>query len=148
MQNLSGVWADVLAYAAILAGLAACAGLAVRRDRPLRPAPPRTVGATHLSVAAAGAPHRLDPAREWSLVTRRATQDLDRAAGLAALQAEAALKLAAAEHAYNRLVGDCAQLCRTSAKPTVVVAAYQRGAEHRQLPRTLDRPAERRPLAA
>jgi hypothetical protein len=48
---------------------------------------------------------------------RHATQGLSRAAELPALQASAALKIESAEHAFNRLVADCAGLCRTLSTP-------------------------------
>lgn len=42
---------------------------------------------------------------------RRAGEGLRRCAELAAVQADTALKIASAEHAYNRLVADYARLC-------------------------------------
>jgi len=66
-------------------------------------------------------------------------RELSRAAELAAAQAHAALKIDAAEHAYNRIVADCAKICRPSAAPTFRPA--------RQLTRQPDLPA-RQPLAA
>jgi len=157
MQHLSGVWADVLAWVAILAGLAACAGLFVRHDRPRRPAPPRAGIRTDLDLAALNSaahdlaatesPRRLGRAQEWSLVVRGASQDLERGAALAALQSEAALKLAAAEHAFNRLVADYANLRRHSAiSPNA--PPHQLTASPGKPPRTLERPTERPPLAA
>jgi hypothetical protein len=60
---------------------------------------------------------KLEREREWELVMRRAREDLARGAELAALQADTALKIASAEHAYNRLVADCARLCGVTAVP-------------------------------
>jgi hypothetical protein len=101
MQYLSANWADVLAWTAVLGGLVACAGLFVRRPRPA--AAKLTVIETDLDLAATEGPGRLAPTREWELLVRRAARDLERGAALAALQSEAAMKLAAAEHGYNRL---------------------------------------------
>jgi hypothetical protein len=120
MQHLSGIWADVLVGAAILTGLAACAGLLARRDRPRRPAPPVTaVGDTAADLAATETFPRLGREREWALVVGHASRDLERGAALAALQAHAAVKLAAAEHAFNRLVADYTNFCRSPATSTV-----------------------------
>jgi hypothetical protein len=146
MQHLSGVWADVLAWAAILAALAACAGLFVRRDRPHRAPPPLTVIVADPDLATE-APRRLGRAQEWRLIIRSASQGLEGGAALAALQSEAALKLAAAEHAFNRLVADYGNLRPHSA--TSPIAPPHRPTPGSRTPaHTLERPTERRPLAA
>jgi hypothetical protein len=156
MEHLTDAWGDVLAWTAVLAAVVACAGFAARIGRPGRTAAPVTKIVEVAAVAEVSAaaevpaiagPRRLDPAREWGLVILRATLDLERPAALAALQAEAGVKIAAAEHAYNRLVDDCANLCPTSATPTVVPPP-QRVAVPRAPPLTRERWAERRPLAA
>jgi hypothetical protein len=134
MQHLSSIWGDVLAWAVILAGLVTFAGLIVGRDRRRAPARPVTVADANLDLAAPEGSRSLTPEREWALVLRHATHDLERGASVAALQEDAALKIGAAEHAFNRLVTDCANLCPTSATPAVAA--------------TLEGPAERRPLAA
>lgn len=130
MQQLSGAWADALGWAAVLAGLAVFACFIVLIDRR-RHARGANVAAT------------LDRGREWELVVRRATQDLWRGPELAALQADALVKIESAEHAYNRLVVDCARLCtisELSAAPTFEPAS--------ELARETERPPERQPLAA
>ena len=101
MQQLSEVWGDIAGWAAVLAGLAALAGLVVWTGRKSRVAP-----------RAQAEPEKLGHAREWELVMRRATQELSCGTELAALQASAALKIESAEHAFNRLAADCARLCR------------------------------------
>jgi hypothetical protein len=148
MQHLSGVWADVLAWAAILLGLAACAAFFARGPRPRRPpAPLAAIAPADLDLAAPEAPRRLGRAQEWSLIVGRASQDLERGARLAALQSEAALKLAAAEHAFNRLVADYASLHpHTAMSP--ITPPPQHAAGPRTRPHPFGRPADRRPLAA
>jgi hypothetical protein len=122
MEQLSGTWADLFAWAAVLACVAACAGI-VTRIGGHRRAPPLVIEVTPVSEIAepsrTDALGRLDPAQEWTLVIRHATRHVERGLGLATLQLEAKLKTAAAEHAYNRLVADCAMLRRISATPTV-----------------------------
>jgi hypothetical protein len=153
MEHLIDIWGDVLAWAAVLAVVVACAGLAARIG-PRNPKAPLVTKIAELAAAAEVAevptiegPRRLDPAREWGLVIVRATLDPEKPAALAALQAEAEVKIAAAEHAFDRLVGDCANLCPLSATPTVL-PPLQRVAVRRGLPRALERQAERKPLAA
>src|SRR5262245_38292730 len=147
MQQLIGTWADVLASGVILAALAACAALFVRRDQRLsRTAPP----AIDLDVPAdvpVPAPNRPAADREWDLVIGHATRGLERQAALLTLQGETAQKIAAAEHAYNRLVADCAKLRPTSASPTVW-SPHEFAAGPSRSPRAPGRPAERPPLAA
>jgi hypothetical protein len=101
MQQLGGVWSDIAGWVAVLAGLASLACLIVRERR----------SATGSRIGAG--PARLGHAQEWELVMRHAAQDLSRAAELASLQARAAVKIESAEHAFNRLVAECAGLCRT-----------------------------------
>jgi hypothetical protein len=108
MQQLGGIWGDIAGWSAILAGLVSVACLIVRMDRQCSVRP-----------RADAKPVRLLPAREWELVVRRASQDLSRAAELPALQARATVKIESAEHAFNRIVAECASLCRTPiAAPT------------------------------
>ncbi len=148
MEHLIGVWGDVLAGAVVLALVAACAHILARIGRhPPKVRPVAEVALPAEVAAAIEGPRRLDPAQEWSLVVRRATQGFERAAALAALQAEAAIKIAATEHAFNRLVADCAKLCLQSVAPTVVPPP-QRVTGPRRSPRALERSAERQPLAA
>ena len=150
MEHLIDIWGDVLAWAAMLAVVVACAGVSARIGRGSRTAPPVTripEVAAATEVPAIEGPRRLDPAREWGLVILRATLDLERPAALASLQAAAGVKIAAAEHAYNRLVDDCANLCPSSATPTVVPPP-QRVTVSISALRARERPTEHRPLAA
>jgi hypothetical protein len=113
MEQLIGAWMDVVAWAAILAVLAACAGIVIRRDRRRVAAPQ----AAAVEIPVAQGRCRLTPQREWELVVRYAAGGLERQAALVALQHGTALKIAAAEHAYFRLVADCARICPTCATP-------------------------------
>lgn len=147
MAHLIDLWGDVLAWTVVLAAVVACAAVATRLLRPSRTVPPPVKAIAAAEVAAIMGPRRLDPAQEWSLIIRRATRDLARGAAVAALHADAARKVAAAEHSFNRLVDDCANLC-PPAKATAVVPPPQRVAVPREFVRALARPLERQPLAA
>jgi hypothetical protein len=143
MEQLSGSWADVLAWAAVLAAIAACAGLVMPIGGHRRVAPPVAEAAPvseALVPSAIDAPRRLDRAQEWALVIGHATRDLERGPAVAALQSKAALKIAAAEHAFNRLVADYAMLRPMSATPT--------SEPPREIDNAPQRTAERRHLAA
>jgi hypothetical protein len=61
---------------------------------------------------------RLDARREWEIVTGFLARELARMSEIAALQAGAALKIDAAEHAYNRIVADCARILGPAFAPT------------------------------
>jgi len=73
------------------------------------------------------------------MVVALATRELSRAPEVAAIQTRAALKIDSAEHAYNRMVADCAKVCGASVAPTFQPA--------RQLTREPE-PQAREPLAA
>jgi hypothetical protein len=135
MLHLSGVWVELLGWAAVLAGLAVLAGVIVLIDRR-RPSPQRE------EVAAT-----LDPEREWELVIHSASAGLARGADLAVLQADAAMKIEAAEHAYRRLVADCAKLCLTCAVPASEPPP-QPVSELKEIPSEPEKVAEQPPLAA
>jgi hypothetical protein len=113
MQHVSGLWGEVFEWAAILTGLAVLASLITRIDRR-RPEARRTDA---MYTEPPNAEPKLEREREWELVMRRVREDLTRGSELAALQAATALKIASAEHAYNRLVADCARLCGIAAVP-------------------------------
>jgi hypothetical protein len=113
MQHVSGLWGEAFEWVAILTGLAVLASLITRIDR--RRPEARRIDATDTEPPRAEP--KLEREREWELVMRRAREDLTRGAELAALQADTALKIASAEHAYNRLVADCARLCDVAAVP-------------------------------
>jgi hypothetical protein len=99
------------------------------------------MGTTHASSA-------LDPEQEWELVMRSAGEGLERGADLSVLQADTALKIEAAEHAYKRLVADCAKLCRTSAVPPAVGIVPQPVRAPVEAPGEPEKAAEEPPLAA
>jgi hypothetical protein len=133
VQHLGGdgtafpVWAAVL-----LAGLAVVAVLGA------------TVARRHRAARAGrmAAPARIERGQEWDLVVHRATQDLWRGPELADLHADAQLRIESAEHAYNRVVADCAKLCDLPVAPTVDPASQAPAAPE-------EAPApERAPLAA
>lgn len=147
MQHLSGNWADVLAWVILLAGVVACAAFIVRLTGPRAPVPPLAVTETIPDEPVIDGPRRLGREREWALIVRHAARDLDRRAALAGLQADAALKIAAAEHAFNRLVVDYASLCGLSA--TAAAAPPPRpAATPGKSPGPPQRPEQGRPLAA
>jgi hypothetical protein len=136
MQHMSGVWGELSGWAAILAGLAVLACVIVRLDRR-RPSPHRT----DLGQAAA----TLDHGREWELIMHSASEGLSRGADLAALQADTALKIDAAEHAYKRLAADLANL---RSKATEPVAEPAPEPEPEEAPRAPETVTEQPPLAA
>jgi hypothetical protein len=147
MQHLSGNWADVLAWVAILAGLVACAGFIVRLGEPREPAPPIAATDTAVEEPEVEGSRRLGPEREWALIVRHAAQGLDRSSTLATLHSDAARKIAAAEHAFDRLVADYASLCPASAASAAALQ-HRLATTPRRSPRTPGSPAEHRPLAA
>jgi hypothetical protein len=130
VQDLGGVSADLIGWIAVLAGLATLAGLIAVAERRGH-APRRTT--------LAKAPARLEPAREWDLVRGRAAAGLSRAPHVAALQADAAVKIEAAEHALGRLVGDWQRLRGQPAAPAPEAAPQ---------PTPAPEAPEREPLAA
>jgi hypothetical protein len=107
VQYLDGAWAEILGWGCVLAGLAALAGTAVLLERRL----------SLFRARAAGMPLRLERGREWDLVMRRATRELARGPRVEALQADATVRIEAAEYAYNRLLMDCARHCAPPAAP-------------------------------
>jgi hypothetical protein len=131
VQDLGGLSADLIGWIAVLAGLTTFAGLIALVERRRR-APRHT-------ILVAEAPARLQPEREWDLVLSRAAADLARAPQVAALQADAAVKLEAAEHAFGRLVGDWQRLC-----PRPAAAALQASPQPASAPEA----PQRQPLAA
>jgi hypothetical protein len=73
------------------------------RRSPLRERPTAPVEVT------APAP-RLGVAREWEMVLGVLTRDLARVPAVAAIHAQAALKIDAAEHALGRIIADCSKV--------------------------------------
>ena len=130
VHYLDGVLAFVLGWAAVPRGR----GL-------LRSSWYPTIGreGAPLPIKVAAPVPGLEPSREWEMVTGLAARELARGPDIAAIQAQVALKIDAAEHAYNRIVADCAKVFRVAATPTFRPA--------RQLAHQLEPPA-RQPLAA
>jgi hypothetical protein len=147
MQHLSGNWADVLAWVVILAGLVACAGFIVRLGEPRQAVPPIATTDTVVDQPEADASRRLGPEREWALIVHHATRGLDRSSSLATLHADAARKIAAAEHGFDRLAADFASLCQPSAASAAALQ-HRLATTPGKSPRTPQGPAERPPLAA
>ncbi|HEX5958307.1 MAG TPA: hypothetical protein VFY92_06570 [Hyphomicrobiaceae bacterium] len=93
---------------------------------------------------------RLDRETEWERVVSRARSALAHAPRVAELHEKATVKIESAEHAYNRLVLECARLCHMPIAPTLepmrqlphntVAVAEQATAD--------ERPADQQPLAA
>jgi hypothetical protein len=153
MQHVSGLSGEVFAWVVILAGLAVLASLIVRIDR--RRHQTRRTDATHAEATQAEATQTeatLDRSREWEQVMRHASQGLSRGDELAALQADTAVKIASAEHAYNRLVADCSRLCGIQATPSTPETATQPVGKpetpSETAPIERKEPAEPQPLAA
>jgi hypothetical protein len=159
---LNDIWTEAFAWAVVLAAVAAVSALVARaggRHRRMRPRKqPRyqipKAGIAELQAAEitaaepddaaaddAQAGARLDRAREWEIVMRRAAQGVSLAPELAALQADAALKLGAAEHAYKRLAADYERLC----SPPPATPASEPAPQPASAP---EAPQQREPLAA
>jgi hypothetical protein len=81
----------------------------------------------------------LAPAREWEMIANLLKRDLARIPAIVSIQAHAALKIDAAEHALNRIVADCSKVLSA---PLVPVRRPARRLAHRSEFRV------RRPLAA
>jgi hypothetical protein len=154
MEQLSGIWEDLLAWA-VLVGVVAFAAVITRMGGHRRPAPAAAAPAVSEAPPAAEvseAPtivglRRLDRAQEWRLVMDHASRGLERTPAAAALQSQAAQKIAAAEHAFNRIVAECPIRRRISA-PSTAAPRYEITDPRRMLPHTPKGTPERRPLAA
>jgi hypothetical protein len=119
----------------VLAGVAA--GLRGLLDRLWRSSFRKRRAAAPIEVAAP-AP-RLGPARAWEMVVGVLTRDLAHVSAITAIQAGAALKIDAAEHALGRIVADCSKLLTA---PLLPARQPARRLVHRPVLRT------RRQLAA
>jgi hypothetical protein len=93
-------------------------------------------------------PASLDREREWELVMRGAVEGLVQGTDLTALQADTARKIASAEHAYNRLLADCARLGISAAPVPETQPAPESAAAPRTVPDEAEKVAEIEPLAA
>jgi hypothetical protein len=74
-------------------------------------------------VAPAAPVPTLDPGRQWEIVVAIAAREVARAPVIVALQARAALKIDAAEHALRRIMADCARILPAPAAPAVLPAS-------------------------
>jgi hypothetical protein len=129
----------LLGWAGVLAGLAAFAGLLSIFDRR------RRVHAAHAGEAAP----EVDLAHEWEAVMRRATRELARGPQVEALHADATTTIESAEHAYNRLVVDCARHCQLPTAPTFEPVQALEPAPKPEAPAApAAEPVEQEPLAA
>lgn len=129
-QILEHITADVVACMAVVAGLAALSIL--RRNRKHR----------QTTVALAAAAPQLQPGSDWRKIMDVSLTELESAPDLRSMQAHAALQIDAAEHAFNRLLAECAKVGSSAVAPTF--------APLRQLPDATEPPApqRRQPLAA
>lgn len=62
---------------------------------------------------------RLGLNRQWEMVTGLIARDVSRADEIAAIQARAAVKIDAAEHALNLTIADCAKILATAGAATL-----------------------------
>jgi hypothetical protein len=131
-QILEQIPADVAGWMAVVAGLAMFALLLrldqARKDRRsmIVPAPP------------AG---QLEPGSEWRKIMDVSLAEITRSPDLQCMQARAAAQIDAAEHAFNRLLAECARVSTPLVAPTFEPL--------RQLPREpAAAPEQQQPLAA
>jgi hypothetical protein len=98
---------------------------ASRRSSRRRPRPAAARRQRRVRAVAPPAPvlrARLDPDRQWEIVVGVAAREAARASAVAALQARAALKIDAAEHALGRILADCARVVPAAEPPAVQLA--------------------------
>jgi hypothetical protein len=114
---------------------AAAARLSAHLDRLWRSAIDSRREAAPAGTAAPVA--RLAPGRQWEIVMDLAARELARAPKIAALQARAALKIDAAEHALSRIVADCAKVLAApvapAPQPALQLAPRPEALQHRPL---------------
>jgi len=99
LQILDSIPAELAGWAAVLAGLGLFALLLARIERRTQARAPK------MAEPATPAP---EPGFDWHTATATAARDLARASELASIQARAALQIDAVEHAYNRMLAQCA----------------------------------------
>lgn len=126
--------ADVAGWIAVVAGLAAFA-LLVKLDQARK-------DAWQVSVpepAPAAAP--LGPGTDWQRIMDVSLVELTSAPDLHSIQARAAMQIDAAEHAFNRLLAECARVSTPIVSPSLEPV--------RELPREQAKaPLRQQPLAA
>lgn len=128
---------ELLGWLMVIAGLSALALLL--RLREGRQAA-RRAAAAKVETEVLQTPKQLGAAREWRLIADAAMRELARAGELAPMQARAVSQIDAAEHAFNRLAVELAQIGCHIALPTVEPV--------RQLARQPAAEPQRQPLAA
>jgi len=130
---LESIPGDIVGLMAVIAGLAALATFIrfdqTRKDRRGERKPVRAAS-------------KLEPGNEGRQSVDASLADLERAPDLQAMQADAALQIDAAEHAFNRMVAECAKVSNPQVAPTFEPS-------HR-LPSEQEKPAAapQQPLAA
>lgn len=126
--------ADAAGWFAVVAGLAAFA-LLVKLDQVRKDAR-QTSG---LEPVPAAAP--LEPGTDWQRIMDVSLVELTRAPDLHSIQARAAMQIDAAEHAFNRLLAECARVSTPVVSPSLEPV--------RELPRAeATAPPRQQPLAA
>lgn len=132
-QILELIPADIAGWTAVVAGLVAFA-LLLRWLDPTR--------SDILNLIIAPPPVRqLEPGRDWQKIMDVSLVELVRGPDLLSLHADAALQIDAAEHAFNRLLAECAKVTSLVVAPTFEPL--------RQLAHEpVAVPAQRQPLAA
>jgi len=131
-QILELMPAEIAGWTSVVAGLAAFALLLrldqSRKDRRNVIIPPPPAG-------------ELEPGRDWQKIMDVSLVELVRAPDLQSMQADAALQIDAAEHAFNRMLAECAKVTSLVVAPTFEPL--------RQLAReTAVLPVQQQPLAA
>ena len=131
-QILGHIPADIVGWMAVVGGLAAFALLVrldqARKDRRNAVTPPSP-------------PRQLEPGSDWKKIMDVSLAELERAPDLQSMQARAALQIDAAEHAFNRLLAECAKVNGSTIAPTFEPV--------RQLAREpAEAPVHQQPLAA
>jgi hypothetical protein len=100
-QILELMPADVAGWTALVAGFATLALLLrldrARKDRRVVVGPARPVG-------------QLEPGSDWQRIMDVSLAEIARSPDLHAMQARAASQIDAAEHAFNRLLAECAEV--------------------------------------
>jgi hypothetical protein len=131
-QILESIPAEIAGWMAVVAGFAAFA-LLLRLDQARKDR--RDV------VMPSPAASELEPGRDWQKIMDVSLVELVRAPDLRSMQADAAMQIDAAEHAFNRMLAECAKVTSLVVAPTFEPL--------RQLVREPAAvPAQRQPLAA
>jgi hypothetical protein len=108
-QILELVPAEIAGWMAVVAGFAAFALLLrldqARKERRdvIMPSPPAS---------------ELEPGRDWQKIMDVSLVELVRAPDLRSMQADAARQVDAAEHAFNRMLAECAKVTSLVVAPT------------------------------